>query len=259
MVLTDGDVVLTDGQNVRSIADSRIKRFLFDQISSDNFDKSYVVYNRPQSEVWICVPGPSADSPNAVGVWDVTRDKWGFRFVDGKVVNEASHIAAGNLIGATQALDWDSDADAWDSDITIWNEQLFNAVDDGLLQADETGARLIAVDAADIDSDGDPIPGYVTRGEMDFGEPETVKLVKSVFPRITGQAGTDIVVRVGGQFHRDEPVNYSPPQNYTIGTSDKIDVLILGRLLSFQFSTVDVVPRWQLQGFSVELGRAGQF
>ena len=72
LMVTDGDIVLHDGSQIRSIVQNRRRRFLFNQLDQDNFDNLFCVYWRRKNEVWVCFPEagqevqpgkPVADNP----------------------------------------------------------------------------------------------------------------------------------------------------------------------------------------------------
>ena len=76
-VVSDGDIVLFDGQNIESIADKRVKDTIFNDIDSDNFDRTYVVRDDKHHEIWVCYPSSGQSYSDKAAIWN-WNDKTGY-------------------------------------------------------------------------------------------------------------------------------------------------------------------------------------
>lgn len=253
-VLTDGDLILTDGQQAQSLIDKKMRTFLFNQIDTDNFRAAFMVSYHALNQIWCCFPEVGADECTLALVFDATDGRFGIR----ELTPSTSHIARGQVGSVTGVINWDDDSEAWDLDITAWTTNLFNPTEDALLQADRTGTLLIAINEGST-YDGTPIRSRVERTGLDLGAIDKIKLVKSVVPRITGTPGTKIQVRVGAARDDSNIVLWQPPSEYTIGDQQKIDVFTTGRFIAISFeSELDQSP-WVVQGVLFEFDLQGRF
>lgn len=250
VMFTDGDIVITDGHSVDSLIDRRMRRFIFNQIDSNNFLNSYVANYSSRREMWFCFPSTGQQYPDIAAVWDYEQDKWSTRSLF-----DTPFAAQGVVPISSAQLDWDGDSDSWDSDVTSWNETNFNPVVDNLVLADpDTGFSV--VDVGSSNPDGSIIFSKFERDSMDFGEPLKVKTVRSVWPRITGTTNQVVLIRVGGQLQVNDPITWSAEVFFRIGVDEKVDIFATGRLLSFSFESVGGNP-WKHTGFAVEFGTVG--
>ncbi len=252
VVLTDGDVILFDGQNAHSLLQDRMKRWLFSQISGATFESCYVQAYATQSEVWICFPETGETVPNIALVWDTNTDSWGVR----DLYPATTYVGRGIVPDTAAIIDWDGDSQAWDLDSTAWNQSAFNPTHDGLIAADEAGLQLIHLDEGDLRFDGTPVEGFIGKESMIIDKAGNEKLITAVWPKI--EAGSPVVlqVRVGVQQTYGQPIQWGTVQEYDPQVDTKVDVLAVGRLISVQFGSTSSA-RWRLKGFAVEVAEAG--
>jgi len=91
-----------------------------------------------------------------------------------------------------------------------------------------------------------------------MGDPERIKTVTRVIPKLTGTSGTVVSVRVGTQMTPSDDITWATTQTYTIGTSKQIDALVTGKLISFEFTSTDDTP-FTLSGWDIEYQLGGYF
>ena len=254
-IFGDGDIVVTDGQSIRSIVDQKMREFVFNQIDPVNFQRSYVVHYKAVNEIWFCFPETSHVYPNLALVWDYAADALGVREIGG--VGGIAFIKDGLVDDSASSNIWDQQTDDWDQRSDIWNQARFNLAADTLMQADFVDAELQFVDESN-QRVGNNIVASLNRDMLDFESPNREKLVKAVYPRITAVGGTQVNMRVGGAFSPSSPINWSPTVPFLAGAEIKKDFLVSGRYLSFQF-TSDGFETWGLDGFDVEYAERGFF
>lgn len=254
VVMTDGDVILFDGQNAHSILQDRMKRWLFSQISGETFEACFVQAYGAQSEVWICFPETGATYPNLALVWDTNTDSWGVR----NLFPEATYIGRGIVPDVNAIIDWDGDTQAWDLDSTLWNQSAFNPTHDGLIQADIVNSQLIHVDSGDLHWDGSNVVAAIGKNSMFVDKAGDEKLIVAVWPKVQATAPVELTVRVGVQQTYGQPILWGQVQQFDPAVDLKVDVLRVGRLISVQFGS-DSPTRWRLKGFSVEVAPAGLY
>lgn len=254
VVMTDGDVIITDGQRADSIIDKKNRRWLFNNIDSANYKNSFVVALHNTNQVWICFPENGETEPNLALIWDASDNRFGVR----ELTPKTPHIARGLVGNVTDTIDWDSDNDAWNTDVTSWNSSLFNATEDALLQADRVNTLTYAINESN-QYDGVNIKANVTRMGLTFGDDEHIKLIKALWPRVSGNTGTVIDIRIGSSNSDSDPVKWSPTVQYTIGSREKVDTFAQGRFIHISLSSNADQSPWLVHGIEFDYNIQGRY
>jgi len=93
---------------------------------------------------------------------------------------------------------------------------------------------------------------------VDLGN-DSIKIVKSISPRITADVGTSVYINVGYQFNPDDNVTWSTEQQYIVGIDRKSDFVVKGRYISVRFRTQDLSTSWKLHSFDIEAAQSGEY
>lgn len=220
-VVTDGDVILTDGTNRRSVADGRMKDFLFSQLDQTYYENLFCRYNRSQNEVWTFFPESGGDGTCTMAlVYDVSKDAWGVREL------AVTHAAIGVVNDTASDESWDADSGAWDDDNSYWNEANFSLANERLVTVDGTVATMH--DTADAVM----VTNSVRRDGLTFGDASRIKLVKRLHVR--AKAGyTTLLVRVGGAMTPEGSVTWDAERTLT-EPEQIVNCFALGRYISIQ-------------------------
>ena len=104
--LGDGDILLHDGQSMDSIATKRWKEWVFSQIG-DNWQRSFVVNNFANNEIWFCFPAGSAEYPDKALIWNYDDNTLSSRdLLDDNHPRGVSFAANGKLpLGSDDSFD----------------------------------------------------------------------------------------------------------------------------------------------------------
>lgn len=215
-VVTDGDIVLTDGVNVQSIATDRVRDYLFAQISQENRDLLHVVYHQAKSQVYVNFPTSGNSLCNASLIWDVNKDAWGTR-----QLTNVRHAATGYVNDTEGSMLWDSVTEEWDAVNVLWNAENYSTATRSMMMA--------ADDLQLIGRAGSFAEGYLERLSMSLGEAERFKFVKRIHVR--GQGGT-VYIRIGTQAVADGPVTWSAEMPLELGADPFVNCGAQGRLIS---------------------------
>ena len=258
-VFAQGDVIWHDGQMMKSVLDGKMRSWLFNRIDNNNISKSFAYLNYAKSEVWFCFCETGQSVPNLAVVWNYAQDTTTVRDLTG-----VSHIEPG-LINITAVADtWAGDTQPWQSDTTVWGSKNFNPANLSPVEAGTTATRLLRADDTNRFSDVD-ITAFLERKGLGIPfkatappDMSTMKFFDTCWPRIEGTLGG--VVQVSFGVHDkplDDPV-YGPTQDFVIGTSTKLDVLMSGRLFAIKFrSTTNT--QWRLSGYEIDVRPLGSF
>ena len=266
VVLTDGDLIIHDGQNIKSLIDKSLRRFIFFQIDSTNFANSFLFNYRATKEVWACFPTLGSTHPNIAVVWDYAHNLLSIR----DLPEDWSHAASGTVLNDAAAIDWDGQTGAWDQSAGSWNRAAFTGAFERALGAiplssDDGASRIVYIDDTSSKRDGvSPVGGQITRESLDFGAPQEVKYIRRIWPRITGSTGTVVKVRVGVQAEPTGHISWSAIQDYNVNEDDFLNFDASGRYISVRFGEdttpgAPVQPVWSVHGFDVEYVLQGQF
>lgn len=150
------DVVVTEGNQVVSILEKKVKKYLQARIDPENSFRSYVVHNFSQKEVWICYP--IVGTTTAVSDWILATGYWD----DGGVWDDDAYwedfptgvVLEGSNLGCQEALIWNY----VDNTFTFYDLGRMNAIAPGKVSE---GVTVFAIDEIDtiIDDDSDIIDG----------------------------------------------------------------------------------------------------
>lgn len=260
-VVTAGDVVIHDGQTAESVIEGRMRRWLFNQISTESFQRMQVVHNQAKSEMWICVP-VSYDQLTRAAIWNYNENKWSIRDLP-----HANFLEAGQ-VNPNGVLNWDSDTEVWDTDATTWDEQPFPPQTDRLLMAVPGASRKLYLVDDTNRFDGVDYTAFVERVglavvDMDRdGTPKfdlsVRKLVKELWPKIDGPVGSQINIQVGTQEGVNDSVDWGQVFPFTIGVTQKINPLVSGKLIGVRFEMTGNYS-CRLHGYDLELEILGKY
>jgi hypothetical protein len=248
-VVTGSDVVIHDGYTATSVLDKRARRFFFQDIDVDNKNKVHCSKNPFLNEIFVNYPSIGATSCNKALVYNFVDKTVGFRTLPN--VNHMAYGPVDNSLGGT----YDQDSDPVDSDLTAYNGPDFTP-DTVRVMMGSADVKLFMLDAS-ASFDGSLPSAYVERRGVDFGMPESYKLVTGIRPRITGNVGATVTIKVGAADDINSDPTYTS-MTYTIGEDLKVDCLVSGRYLSFWFGT-GTAYQWRLDSFDVMVEQEGGF
>lgn len=250
VVLTSNDVVIHQGQGATSIADSRVRSFIFENLNKTVPERAFVCTNPPTNEVLICFPSTESENCDLAAVWNWRDNTWGFRTLTNVTYGEACQINSDAAF-----FNWALDTGTWADDTTTWSQSEFSPNEYRLILS-----RTTAISAFDIQTQdaGAAIPSSLEKTAIHFGDPYSNKLIRSVYPRIEAPAGTVVNVSVGGAMYATEPPTYSAPVSFTVGSDIKIDSFATGRFLAVKFeSSADAV--WGTRSYDVDVVKMGAY
>jgi len=246
-VVTLSDIVIHDGNEAQSILDDRARSWLFGQLDTTNYRRSFAALDWKNREIWFCYPESGATYPNMALVWNwqentlYPRDlgqetAWAATGIlpsntGNKVIDSISTIMD-NLVGATDVERYNP---------TDFPLLLFGADTPIALQNDEGG-----------DFNGTAITSYLERSSVELMKDiNRQKKVLRIYPKILGANGDTIDIYVGTRAVFSDSTTWFGPYTFTIGTDYKIDCAVTGRIIDLRFShNTAQVPR--LFGYDVE-------
>jgi hypothetical protein len=250
IVMSQGDIIQTDGVQVRSLGEGRLKEWLFSQMSKAGLELAHGYVDTAASEAVFNVALGRDDRCNYSVVWNFERDKWSVRELP-----LATHAWLG-LKAQSAPLAWDTDAGTWDADPGYWDEGIpggyrlkpFAACPDSGLLVLQDGYRRWT---------GENIVGTLERTGLRISAGDAIAKVQRIVPAIEGSPGAIVGIQVGGQLAANGPVSWGATQPFTVGQSVKHDCNARGRFIGVRFSCSGP-EQPTIAGFSVEYDEGGR-
>ena len=255
IVMTDGDIVIHNGVEARSLIDRRVRKAIFAGLDEANFANSYVVIDKEQAEVWFCAPTSGETFPNKALVWSINDNEWGFRDI-GAGVNRWPHGTETIISTAQEEPTWDTRTTTWATDSSDWNDSGISPAFEQLVFGDE-GNLLQGIGQLNSFDGTTPI-AICQREGLDLGSPDRIKFVTRIWPKIEGTDGSTVMVRVGGALEVNGPITFDDFQDYIIGTTVSLGVNATGRFIAVEFRS-ETNAIWRSPAFDLEVRLAGKF
>jgi hypothetical protein len=249
VVLTTNDIIVHDGVQATSILDKQTRRWLFQHIDVDETYQCHVFKNPYFNEVFICYASIGSAYPNAAIVYNY-KDKT----ISKRSLPNVHHANFGQ-VDTTLTGTWDADPDPWSSDLTLWDgpEAVPNAARVLMGSHDQ---KLFMLDSS-ASFDGAMPDAFAERIGLNFGASEKIKLIKGIRPRITGNVGETVIVKVGSQNDPYEAPTYTT-MTHTIGDTVRNNCLVAGRYNAIRFET-GTAFNWRIDSYDVEVETLGDW
>lgn len=251
------DLIMHDGQQMESILSDRVASVI-SGVDGSNYQSAFMVNNALQQEVWFCWGEDAANTGLATKalIWN-----WKFNTFSMRDLNLTAFIAPGFIDESATGAAWGADSETWDADGASWDAGLSTRAQAQLLSAQTVLRRL------DVDNDfaGTDYQALFERTGLGVplkeGQPPDIsswKLLRQVWPRVSGMVGATVWVTVGSQASVDAPVVWAAPQAFVIGTSSKVDCLVSGRLLAIRFAYTGAGD-FAVHGYSLDVEFLGTY
>lgn len=251
-VVTDGDIILTDGTTRTSVAQGRMKDYLFNQMDQTNYENLFVIFNRARNEVWVHFPVAGSDSPYCTRalVYDVSNDAFGVR------ETPPTTSAAIGIVNDTATSELIEDQlQIIATDTRYINQQNFSFATENLV--------IVYDDVAEMHDTQDNVALAASVGKYDMTMPDQkntnadiVKLVRKVHVRATPGYGT-LYVRAGGRMTPTDDITWSNEVALT-EPAQIANLFASGRYISVEVRSEDS-NRWLISGIDIDYDLRGRF
>lgn len=265
LVLAQGDIVLHDGQSAESVVDKVNRRAIFESLSADNYENSFMVAYPDRSEIWVCIPvnGSGVTSPTVAYVWNWKNNKWTVRDLPG-----IAHIALGVIDESGLGTTFDdlvdgAGAGSFDDWVGIFDARTYSPSVLRLLGADVVNTLFQKFDDTN-QANGSDFTSYVERTDMALAglsgrqitvDPHSIKFVRRIYPKITADPGCSMTIKIGGQDRPGGPVNWT---SYTFDPNSEtyISCAKQGKLLAYYVGNT-TAHQWKLNSIGFDLDVIG--
>ena len=115
MFFTGDDVVLFDGNTMRSLMHNRLRKRLASTVNNDRAKASWAAHYRSMGEVWFGVPEDGATYASHAYCYNYRDDTWSIRDLESQII----HAGSGRE-PKSSALTWDKAATLWKEETGSW-------------------------------------------------------------------------------------------------------------------------------------------
>lgn len=248
--VTGMDIVIHDGYSAKSVLDKKARRFFFQNLDTANKGRVFCFKNPFLNEIFVCYPSIGATWCDTALVYNYVDGTVTFRSLPN--VTHAGYGPVDNSLSGS----WAQDSAPWDSDLTAWNGPDYTP-DTARVLLGSADNKLYLLDGS-ASFNGALPDAYLERRGLHFDAPERIKLITRVLPRITGNRGGTVRVRLGWAEAPDDEPTWTDPVDFTIGTSLGCDTFASGRYLAVRFETGTAFS-WRLDSYDLVVEDAGEF
>jgi len=243
-VVGNEDVVLTDGINTRSIADSRIKQYLRGSIDETNAQNVFTIWDRNAKELWVCVPESGNQFANIAHIWDMSRDNWVTRDL-----NAVKYGTTGQVNDTSPSQTWASDSNSWDSDLSAWNEAQLGQTEKVVLAESNT---MFVEDVPETTL----YTAMLQRFDLTFDDAEQIKVTNRVYIEGSGTGLPGLVFRLGARDSVSDGIVWGP---YVARESDGAPYEVTGKFISIEIVNDTSSNPWTVTRITIEAEYDGAF
>jgi hypothetical protein len=165
-----------------------------------------------------------------------------------------NHAAYGFVDTSTNTT-WEADTGTWDADLSLWNGGDYTPDSARVVMASED-AKLYLLDGSATSGTTTPT-AYLERIGLAFDQPDTIKLIKGIRPRIYGTNGATVLIKIGGTNDPYQQPTYTI-MTHTIGSTISNDCLVSGRYISIRFES-GTAAQWQLDSYDFDVDQGGKW
>jgi len=250
--LSNGDVKIHSGGEAVSLAEGRIRKWLFSTMDSTNAQRSFVCLNPQKCEVWIVFPSYGQTNCDTVVAWNWIDSTWAIFSISSLTYGTAGLIATGLNAGT-----WTSDTDSWESDDSTWSENEYSDNESRLILSTST-PKIGLADTGTTDF-GTSITWSLEKTGIALDDPDSVKVISATRPQVDSISGTAFSVQHGTSMTADSTPTYSNAITYTVGTSNWANAFsTAGRFAAVKYSGTQYA-RISFRSFDIDLKKRGRF
>jgi hypothetical protein len=251
-VFGNTDIYRHDGSRWESIADGRVRRYIFDNLSLGDAYKFFAIHQPEHKEIYFCyvasddqVTWAETEFCNKAAVYNYNHNTWTFQDLPNVTASSFANVnVALTYANANQTYEeiggtyFDQESAA-DTTVCIMSVA---STTHGL-----TVSKMLGFDLADqgtlsypIDTESE-VDAYVERVGMDLDElglpSRTMKVVSGILPKVKTWLGNTITVEVGAHNLSEEDPTWQTAQTFDPASDYKSDVMAAGRYLAIRFTS----------------------
>jgi hypothetical protein len=251
--LSDNDIMITDGNSIRSILTGRMKTRLTGSIDLVNYKKCFLAHDPSRKEVWTCIVENGYTVANTAYVYNYETDKLYIRDLlqfdeQGQTVTGTlyNYIVYGPLLTATGT--WDTADKTWGEQVQKWNYDPTSPFSNTLVGV---GNGFIKTTQP---SSGQQYRTYVERLDFPLLGQQQECTVVACYPHI--RSSGSVLIQFGSKDFEGSGTRWGPKKLFTPSTQRKVDLRSTGALHCWRVESVGSDP-FVMSGLDFEYELAG--
>lgn len=250
-VLTNGDIIIHDGFQSRSVISEQTREALFAEMDSTYYTRAFVGKNERFKEMWACYPTAGNSIPNKALVWNWEKSTVTFRELP-----NLNHMAFGPVDPSSAGVAWNTVTGTWATTTRKWSNNASTINSTRTLLASNDTEFFIADETYTFD--GTAVSAYLERRCIPVpGTPDRRVLITGIMPVIEGTPGGTITVSVGYAENEDDDPTYTS-NTFTIGSGVRVFCEVNARYPAIKFTT-GTASTWKLKKYIVYFEDAGEW
>jgi len=227
----NSDFYSTDGRTLKPLLPNRLRRYLTDNLSGTNFNRSVVVPDYVRKEMVACFPTTGSTYCDKAIIWNWATNTFTLRDLP-----DISHAAYG--VKAI-AADYDSN--------------LLNVA-----FVDPTAGKIYRDNYGNTE-DGTNMTSYISRegwsmNEQGINDQHAIKQLRAVYPKLSCTGSVNIYV--GSTMDTDDTISWGSPISFNPDTQSKVSCRTTGRYYGIKIESTGDVD-WKLHGLQLDVVNAG--
>lgn len=244
--MSDGDILVNDGNKVKSIIHDRIKDRLNSSMNDAFYGSSFAMRNDKRKEVWFCIPEGDSETPNTAYIYNWLDDTWAVRDLPENI----THAQYGAFTPVPQT--WDTLTGTWDSWQGVWDSQSDSPLNDTIIGVSSASGSLVRLDPNTSDVDFNTT---LERTDFPLEGHKSVTSISRVYPHFNGSG--EVLIQFGSQDYAGSSVRWKPAITFNMGVDRKIDIRTTGELHCWRITSVGTTP-FSMSGMDIEYSSAGE-
>lgn len=223
-----------------------IKNSVFPNINKSASHLSKAFYQPSTNEIFFCLPmlnnTTATLSPiNTAYIYNLELQNWSIIDID---------FISHTYNWSTDQTEWDNAIGTWDSQTDKWDAISNNGILPYSVVGDMSG-NIFKMDSG-YDNYNKAIDAFVETGDINYGVNDLFKTSDSVYPSVKPQElDTPLLIQIGARESLHHPIEWSPPQAYTIGIDRKADIRKTGKWHRLRFYSMQLGDQWVLDGYYI--------
>lgn len=247
-VVGQGDVYVHNGVQKSSVISGKMREYLFSDIREDSFDRTFVVPDYSNTEMWVCYCSSDRNDLSLKGcdkalVWNWREDTWSIR--DLPLIRYATY----GIVDPQLPDYWDAATGPWDTDSVVWGEKNYNPTKLKILMTSVENDKVYVVGNTSV-YDGATFTSVLERVNIHLGDDRNIKSLISITPHVQGDGM--MTMYVGTSYVQDGAITWEGPYTHQIGSQYKMDFRLTGRYMAIRFEVASSA-NWALNGYTLEL------
>jgi len=273
----NNDIYIHDGNTKQSIADEKVKQFIFQGLNISKADRCFVQHNKVLNEIYFCyvsgdalVSFPNTDRCNRAAVYNYKNGS--FSFIDLPNVSSGSTANLNTVTTYADATEtyeqigstfFDQEDSFNRHTIMVGSSDTANGITSDKIYALDLADRLSTV-ALSIDTEATR-PPFIERQKLDLDQAnlslDGYKVVTRLLPQISTDNldNTNITFTFGASDIPSANPVYGNETTFNIATDYKLDTRIAGRYLSYKVTLpADDYKDFSFSGMDVDVSTTGR-